>query len=48
MTKMNFFTAAVISAAIAFVLTAVLGRVLIPWLHKLKFGQNILTDIGPS
>ena len=45
---MNLLTAALISAVIAFVLTAVLGRVLIPELHKLKFGQNILTDIGPS
>lgn len=48
MIKMNLLTAALISAVIAFVLTAVLGRVLIPELHKLKFGQNILTDIGPS
>ena len=45
---MKLLTAALISAVIAFVLTAVLGRVLIPALHKLKFGQNILTDIGPS
>jgi len=28
-------------------ITAVLGYVFIPWLHKLKFGQIIL-DIGPS
>ena len=48
MIKMNLLTAALISAVLAFVLTAVLGRVLIPELHKLKFGQNILTDIGPS
>lgn len=46
--KMNLLTAALLSAVLAFVLTAVLGRVLIPALHKLKFGQNILTDIGPS
>ena len=31
----------------AFIVTALLGIVLIPLLHKLKFGQNILTDIGP-
>ncbi|MDD6214727.1 MAG: phospho-N-acetylmuramoyl-pentapeptide-transferase [Firmicutes bacterium] len=31
----------------AFLVTAVLGPVLIPWLHKLKFGQQIL-DIGPN
>lgn len=32
---------------IAFLVTAVLGPVLIPWLHKLKFGQQILED-GPK
>lgn len=32
---------------IAFAVTAVLGPVLIPWLHKLKFGQEIL-EIGPN
>ncbi len=31
----------------AFVISAVLGRFLIPYLHKLNFGQTIL-DIGPS
>ncbi|MBO5059732.1 MAG: phospho-N-acetylmuramoyl-pentapeptide-transferase [Clostridia bacterium] len=31
----------------AFAVTAVLGPVLIPWLHKLKFGQQIL-EIGPN
>lgn len=45
---MNNLTAALISAAIAFIVTALLGIVLIPVLHKLKFGQNILTDIGPK
>lgn len=39
--------AIVISAVIGFALTAALGFVVIPWLHKLKFGQTIL-DIGPS
>lgn len=45
---MNIITAIIISAAISFILTAVLGYFLIPLLHKLKFGQNILTDIGPK
>lgn len=45
---MNKITVAIIAAVISFAVTAILGRVLIPVLHKLKFGQNILTDIGPS
>ena len=45
---MNNILAIIISAAISFAVTAVLGYVLIPFLHKLKFGQNILTDIGPA
>ena len=32
---------------IAFLITAILGPVLIPWLTKLKFGQQIL-EIGPN
>lgn len=32
---------------LAFVVTAVLGPVFIPWLHKLKFGQEIREE-GPS
>lgn len=35
------------AAVIAFVISAALGRLLIPFLHKLKFGQTIL-DIGPD
>lgn len=35
------------SALAAFMISAVLGRFLIPYLHKLNFGQTIL-DIGPS
>ncbi len=35
------------TAVIAFAVAAVLGRKVIPLLHKLKFGQTIL-DIGPS
>ena len=38
----------VISLVISFAVTALLGYVLIPVLHNLKFGQNILTDIGPN
>ncbi len=37
----------VLAAVVAFAGTAVLGKFMIPWLHKLKFGQTIL-DIGPS
>lgn len=44
---MNIYIAILISAGVAFGTTALLGFVLIPALHKLKFGQNILTDIGP-
>ncbi len=35
------------SAIAAFLISAVLGKFLIPYLHKLNFGQTIL-DIGPS
>ena len=35
------------AAAAAFVISAILGKVLIPFLHKLKFGQTIL-EIGPD
>ncbi len=45
---MNITLAIVISFAVSLVVTALLGFVLIPVLHKLKFGQNILTDIGPA
>ncbi len=36
-----------VTAAISFAVAAILGRKVIPLLHKLKFGQTIL-DIGPS
>lgn len=45
---MNITVASLISLFIAFVLTTVLGYVIIPILHKLKFGQTILVDIGPK
>lgn len=35
------------SAAVAFIMTALIGKKLIPFLHKLKYGQTIL-EIGPS
>lgn len=37
----------VVAAMVAFLATQLLGKSMIPWLHKLKFGQTIL-DIGPS
>ncbi len=44
---MNTWLALVIAAVIGFLVAFLLGYVVIPWLHKLKFGQTIL-DIGPS
>ncbi len=44
---MNTVAAFILSAVVAFSVTALLGIVVIPWLHKLKFGQTIL-DIGPN
>ena len=44
---MSMTVAIIISAIIAFGITAALGFVVIPWLRKLKFGQTIL-EIGPS
>lgn len=38
---------ALCAAVIAFGISAVFGKILIPYLHKLKFGQTIL-DIGPD
>ncbi len=38
---------AIIAAIVAFVVTAGLGYIVIPYLRKLKFGQTIL-DIGPN
>ena len=40
-------TAILVVAAIGFAISAGSGYFLIPYLHKLKFGQTIL-DIGPS
>ena len=44
---MNRIAADVLAAVLSFGVTAALGFVVIPWLHKLKFGQKIL-DIGPA
>ena len=47
---MNTIESAIVLAAcgaISFAFAALMGKVLIPWLHKLKFGQTILED-GPT
>ncbi|MBR5523798.1 MAG: phospho-N-acetylmuramoyl-pentapeptide-transferase [Clostridia bacterium] len=36
-----------VTAVLSFALSALLGKVVIPWLHRLKFGQTILEE-GPS
>lgn len=37
-----------IAAVGSFIIAALLGKVLVPYLHKLKFGQNIKVDFGPQ
>ncbi len=37
----------ILAVALAFGITAALGRVVLPWLHKLHYGQYI-KDIGPT
>ncbi len=44
---MNKFAALAMSGIAGLLITWVLGYAVIPWLHKLKFGQTIL-DIGPN
>ncbi len=44
---MNIILACILAAVIAFAVSFGLGYVVIPFLHKLKFGQTIL-DIGPK
>lgn len=44
---MNTVAAIIMGAAASAFVTAILGFAVIPWLHKLKFGQTIL-DIGPK
>ncbi len=44
---MNIILACILAAVIAFAISFSLGYVVIPFLHKVKFGQTIL-DIGPK
>ena len=44
---MSFWLAVLLSIVLGFIVAFGLGFALIPWLHKLHFGQTIL-DIGPS
>ena len=44
---MNNSTVLILTTLISFVISASLGIVLIPFLHKIHFGQTIL-DIGPA
>ncbi len=44
---MNTWLAMILAVTAGFFVAFLLGYVVIPWLHKLKFGQTIL-DIGPS
>ena len=44
---MNIVVACILAAVISFAIAFGLGYVVIPFLHKLKFGQTIL-DIGPA
>lgn len=44
---MEMWLGLILCAIIGFLVSFVLGFAVIPWLHKLKFGQTIL-DIGPS
>lgn len=44
---MKTIVALIMGAVAAALVTALLGYLIIPWLHKLRFGQTIL-DIGPK
>lgn len=44
---MNKYVALAVVAVASFLISFGLGFVLIPWLKKLKFGQNILLEDGP-
>lgn len=44
---MKIWLITVLSAVVSFGITAALGYIVIPWLHKLKFGQTILEE-GPK
>lgn len=43
----NIYLSAIIPLAVAFLVSLVLGPVMIPWLRRLKFGQQILEE-GPK
>lgn len=43
----SYIISAIFSAVLSFAVTALLGKITIPFLHKLKYGQTIL-EIGPS
>lgn len=45
---MNIYVLYAITVVLAFAVTAALGKVMIPALHKLKFGQSIIEDFGPT
>ncbi|MDR1003269.1 MAG: phospho-N-acetylmuramoyl-pentapeptide-transferase [Oscillospiraceae bacterium] len=44
---MSYAVISILAAGIAFIVTSLLGRTVIPWLQKLKMGQTI-KDIGPT
>ncbi len=44
---MNIYIALALVAVLSFGISFALGFVVIPWLKKLKFGQNILLEDGP-
>lgn len=44
---MNVYLALALTAVVSFLISFGLGFVIIPWLKKLKFGQNILLEDGP-
>ena len=44
---MNTVVNYIVAIVLSFLISALLGYVVVPWLHKLKFGQTIL-DIGPN
>ncbi len=44
---MELWLGLLLSVLVGFLVSFILGFAVIPWLHKLKFGQTIL-DIGPS
>ncbi len=41
-------SAIIVSAVVSFMVTAILGKWFIPYLHKIKYGQNIIEEYGPT